>query len=112
MGSTRLTILAVVYICIKMSEKEKKCSNEDLTNSTQGGVTFDVLIEEAKSNEKPSVTTPTATATTVEEIERKLKRVELRRKSMEASTLEKLAEKLKKGDEVRAKRASMLALNE
>ena len=33
--------------------------------------------------------------------------VELRRKSMEASTLEKLAEKEKKAAEVRAKKASM-----
>merc|ERR1712013_774295 len=41
------------------------------------------------------------------DIEKKLKEVEERRKSMEASTLEKLAEKEKRAEEVRAKKASM-----
>ena len=44
---------------------------------------------------------------TAEDIERKLKESQNRRKSLEAATMERLAEMERRAEEVRAKKASM-----
>merc|ERR1712228_759495 len=95
-----------------MPEVEKQSSSSSIqegeSNAKPGGLTFDVVLEEAKTDEKPTLRCPPTPTLSVEDIEKKLKEVGLRRKSMEASTLEKLAEKEKRAEEVRAKIASML----
>ena len=65
-------------------------------------------MEDAKTSEKPSITPSAETPTlTAEEIEKKLQECEDRRKSLEAQTLERLAEQEKRAEEVRAKKATM-----
>jgi len=66
-----------------------------------------VVLEEAKIKEAPKLECPSTPAPSVEDIEKRLKEAENRRKSMEASTLEKLAQEEKKREEVRAKKASV-----
>ena len=69
---------------------------------------FKVVLEDAKTSEKPKVTPSTESPSlTAKEIEKKLQQVEDRRKSLEAQTLERLAEQEKRAEEVRAKKASM-----
>ena len=69
-----------------------------------------MVLEDAKSVEKPSLagrdggTSPTLTAM---DIERKLEESQNRRKSLEAATLERLAEMERRAEEVRAKKATM-----
>ena len=70
-----------------------------------------VVLEDAKTTEKPSIgggggagESPNLTA---EDIERKLKESQNRRKSLEAATMERLAEMERRAEEVRAKKASM-----
>eukprot|EP00091_Calanus_sinicus_P001115 TRINITY_DN11060_c0_g1_i1.p1 TRINITY_DN11060_c0_g1~~TRINITY_DN11060_c0_g1_i1.p1 ORF type:complete len:122 (-),score=55.37 TRINITY_DN11060_c0_g1_i1:112-453(-) len=72
-----------------------------------GGLCFEVVLEGPKKEEKPNIKCPPTPSLSADDIERKLKESEERRKSMEASTLEKLAEKEKTAEEVRAKKANM-----
>merc|ERR1711981_550425 len=72
-----------------------------------GGMSYEVVLEGPKKTEQPTVKCPSTPTPTVKDIEKKLKEAEERRKSMEASTLEKLAEKEKRAEEVRAKKATM-----
>merc|ERR1711879_836275 len=72
-----------------------------------GGLSFEVVLEDAKIKEAPKLECPATPTPSVEDIEKRLKEAENRRKSMEASTLEKLAQEEKKREEVRAKKASV-----
>ena len=67
-----------------------------------------MVLEDAKTTEKPTIggggESPSVTA---EDIERKLEESQNRRKSMEAATMERLAEMERRAEEVRAKKASM-----
>ena len=108
-----------------MPEVEKQASTvqEGESNGKPGGLSFEVVLEGPKTDEKPKIKCPPTPTLSAEDIEKKLKvfenrykRVSLefssqdseeRRKSMEASTLEKLAEKEKRAEEVRAKKANM-----
>merc|ERR1711936_388759 len=110
MGSTIQTTLegaSTVYQAMPEISQYTTSVQEGEATTKPGGVSYEVVLEEAKTNDKPTITSPATPALSVEEIEKKLKEVELRRKSMEASTLEKLAEKEKKAEEVRAKKANM-----
>merc|ERR1711874_518227 len=78
-------------------------------NTKPGGLTFEVVLEDAKTTEKPSIgggagELPSVTA---KDIEKKLEESENRRKSLEAATLERLAEMERRAEEVRAKKASL-----
>eukprot|EP00092_Neocalanus_flemingeri_P099390 GFUD01126787.1.p2 GENE.GFUD01126787.1~~GFUD01126787.1.p2 ORF type:complete len:104 (+),score=51.84 GFUD01126787.1:51-362(+) len=88
-------------------EKQPLTVQEGDANVKPGGLSFEVVLEGPKTNEKPSIRCPPTPTLSAEDIEKKLKEVEERRKSMEASNLEKLAEKEKRAEEVRAKKASM-----
>ena len=69
-----------------------------------------VVLEDAKTTEKPSIGGGgggESTNLTAEDIERKLKESQNRRKSLEAATMERLAEMERRAEEVRAKKASM-----
>ena len=58
-------------------------------------------MEDAKTSDKPAITTsPESPCLTAEELEKKLQEVEDRRKSLEAATLERLAEAEKRAEEV------------
>merc|ERR1712183_249467 len=94
---------------LTMPEVEKQSSTvqEGESNVKPGGLSFEVVLEGPKTNEKPTIKCPPTPTLSAEDIEKKLKEGEERRKSMEASTLEKLAEKEKRAEEVRAKKASM-----
>ena len=60
-----------------------------------------VVLEDAKTSDKPAITTsPESPCLTAEELEKKLQEVEDRRKSLEAATLERLAEAEKRAEEV------------
>ena len=60
-----------------------------------------VVLEDAKTAEKPAITPgPESPSLTAEELEKKLREVEDRRKSLEAATLERLAEAEKRAEEV------------
>ena len=60
-----------------------------------------VVLEDAKTAEKPAITpSPESPSLTAEELEKKLQEVEDRRKSLEAATLERLAEAEKRAEEV------------
>merc|ERR1711909_247097 len=72
-----------------------------------GGLAFKVVLEEAKTTEAPKLECPPTPTLSVGDIEKRLKEAEERRKSMEASTLEKLAQEEKKREEVRAKKAEL-----
>merc|ERR1712106_816962 len=74
-----------------------------------GGMSYEVVLEGAKKAEQPTVKCPSTPTPSVKDIEKKLKEAEDRRKSMESSTLEKLAEQQKRAEEVRAKKATMTA---
>ena len=59
-----------------------------------------VVLEDAKTAEKPAITpSPESPSLTAEELEKKLQEVEDRRKSLEAATLERLAEAEKRAEE-------------
>merc|ERR1712106_30471 len=98
-----------VVFCLIMPEIEKQSSTvqEGESNVKPGGLSFEVVLEGPKTDEKPAIKCPPTPTLSAEDIEKKLKEVADRRKSMEASTLEKLAEKEKRPEEVRAKKASM-----
>jgi len=72
-----------------------------------GGLSFEVVLEDAKTSEGPKLECPPTPSLSVEEIEKRLQEAEERRKSMEALTLEKLAQEEKKREEVRAKKAEL-----
>ena len=60
-----------------------------------------MVLEDAKTSDKPAITTsPESPCLTAEELEKKLQEVEDRRKSLEAATLERLAEAEKRAEEV------------
>ena len=66
------------------------------------------MLEDAKTSEKPKVTPSSdSPGITAKEIEKKLQKVEDRRKSLEAQTLERLAEAEKRAAEVRERKATM-----
>ena len=66
------------------------------------------MLEDAKTSDKPKVTPSSdAAGLTAKEIEEKLQKVEDRRKSLEAQTLERLAEAEKRAAEVRERKATM-----
>merc|ERR1711963_596 len=90
-------------------EKQSAVASEGSGESLEkpGGLSFEVVLEEAKIKEAPKLECPSTPAPSVEDIEKGLKEAENRRKSMEASTLEKLAQEEKKREEVRAKKASV-----
>ena len=85
-------------------------------------VCHQVVLEDAKTGDKPSVKPQKTPTLSAEDIEKKLQvettqgilstkdiymqEVENRRRSMEAQTLEKLAEKERRAEEVRAKKAA------
>merc|ERR1712133_152450 len=95
-------------------EKQSAVASEGSGESLEkpGGLSFEVVLEEAKIKEAPKLECPSTPAPSVEEIEKRLKEAENRRKSMEASTLEKLAQEEKKREEVRAKKASVSGTEE
>ena len=91
-------------------------------NVKPGGLTFEVMLkanvpllmeylevvlEDAKTAEKPVIGSGDSPTITALDIEKKLEESENRRKSLEAATLERLAEMEKRAEEVRAKKASM-----
>merc|ERR1712133_295956 len=90
-------------------EKQSAVASEGSGESLEkpGGLSFEVVLEEAKIKEAPKLECPPTSTPSVEDIEKRLKEAENRRKSMEASTLEKLAQEEKKREEVRAKKASV-----
>merc|ERR1712038_890983 len=90
-------------------EKQSAVASEGSGESLEkpGGLSFEVVLEEAKIKEPPKIECPSTPTPSVEDIEKRLKEAENRRKSMEASTLEKLAQEEKKREEVRAKKASV-----
>merc|ERR1712010_175579 len=90
-------------------EKQSAVASEGSGESLEkpGGLSFEVVLEEAKIKEPPKLECPPTPTPSVEDIEKRLKEAENRRKSMEASTLEKLAQEEKKREEVRAKKASV-----
>merc|ERR1711892_1040057 len=88
-------------------EKQTSTVQEGDSNVKPGGLSFEVVLEGPKTDEKPNIKCPQTPTLSAEGIEKKLMECEERRKSMEASTLEKLAEKEKRAEEVRAKKASM-----
>jgi len=92
-----------------MPEVEKQMYDAETAECEMkpGGVKFQVILEDAKKTELPELRSPPTPSPSVEDIELKLKAAEDRRKSMEASALEKLAEKEKRAEEVRAKKASL-----
>ena len=60
-----------------------------------------MVLEDAKTSDKPAITaSPESPSLTAEELEKKLQEVEDRRKSLEAATLERLAEAEKRAEEV------------
>merc|ERR1712062_170001 len=95
----------------RMPEVEKQSAvavaSEGESLEKPGGLSFEVVLEEAKIKEPPKIECPSTPTPSVEDIEKRLKEAENRRKSMEASTLEKLAQEEKKREEVRAKKASV-----
>merc|ERR1719249_476390 len=90
-------------------EKQSAVASEGSGESLEkpGGLAFEVVLEDAKIKEAPKLECPATPTPSVEDIEKRLKEAENRRKSMEASTLEKLAQEEKKREEVRAKKASV-----
>ena len=71
-----------------------------------------VVLEDAKTTEKPSIgggAGGESANLTAEDIEKKLKESQNRRKSLEAATMERLAEMERRAEEVRAKKASLPA---
>ena len=63
-------------------------------------IDIQVVLEEAKPSDKPAITaSPESPSLTAEELEKKLQEVEDRRKSLEAATLERLAEAEKRAEE-------------
>merc|ERR1712212_1352788 len=90
-----------------ITEQEGSHSHKRKVPTMPGGLSFEVVLEGPKTDEKPNIKCPPTPTLSAEDIEKKLKEVEERRKSMEASTLEKLAEKEKRAEEIRAKKASM-----
>merc|ERR1711973_269507 len=91
----------------KMPEVEKQltAAEEADCEVKPGGVSFKVILEDAKTTEAPEMRSTPTPSPSVEDIENKLKAAEDRRKSMEAQTLEKLAEKEKRAEEVRERKA-------
>merc|ERR1711872_166541 len=88
-------------------EKQSAVASEGSGESLEkpGGLAFQVVLEDAKTTEGPKLECPATPTPSVEDIEKRLKEAESRRKSMEASALEKLALDEKKREEVRAKKA-------
>merc|ERR1712106_529187 len=118
MGSVRGSIIGEGYRSLKknisgirqtMPEIEKQTSTVQVgdSNVKPGGLSFEVILEGPKTDEKPYFKCPPTPTLSAGDIEKKLKEVADRGKSMEASTLDKLAEKEKRAEEVRAKKASM-----
>ena len=60
-----------------MPEVEKQSSSSSIqegeANVKPGGLTFDVVLEEAKTDEKPALRCPPTPTLSVEDIEKKLK---------------------------------------
>merc|ERR1712127_623871 len=106
-GEHCATGLQLIYS--RMPEVEKQTSSVQEVESLEkpGGLAFQVLLEDAKSKDAPKMESPPTATPSVEDIQKRLKNAECRRKSMEASTLEKLALEEKKREEVRAKKASI-----
>eukprot|EP00088_Acartia_fossae_P022978 TRINITY_DN24045_c0_g1_i1.p1 TRINITY_DN24045_c0_g1~~TRINITY_DN24045_c0_g1_i1.p1 ORF type:complete len:112 (+),score=59.58 TRINITY_DN24045_c0_g1_i1:23-358(+) len=94
----------------EIGKKIEKAESADCEEKP-GGVKFQVILEDAKTSDVPEMRSPPTPSPSVEDIELKLKAAEDRRKSMEASALEKLAEKEKRAEEVRAKKASLKGEN-
>ena len=67
----------------------------------------EVVLEDAKTAEKPVIGSGESPTITALDIEKKLEESQNRRKSMEAATMERLAEMERRAEEVRAKKASM-----
>merc|ERR1712112_627563 len=109
MGSERDNITPEGSQVFTMPEVDKQPATvqEGESNVKPGGLSFEVVLEGPKTDEKPNIKCPPSPCLSAEDIEKKIKEVEERRKSMEASTLEKLAEKERRAEEVRAKKASM-----
>ena len=60
------------------------------------------MLEDARTAERPAITpSPESPVITAEDIDKKLQEVEDRRRSLEAATLERLAEAEKRAEEVR-----------
>ena len=66
-----------------------------------------MVLEDAKTAEKPSIGSGESPTLTALDIEKKLEESRNRRKSLEAATLERLADKEKRAEEGRAKKASL-----
>ena len=66
-----------------------------------------MVLEDAKTAEKPSIGSGESPTLTALDIEKKLEESRNRRKSLEAATMERLAEMERRAEEVRAKKASM-----
>jgi hypothetical protein len=80
-------------------------------HSSFGG-SFIFASSNTTSKEPPKLECPSTPNPCGEDTEKRLKEAENRRKSMEASTLEKLAQEEKKREEVRAKKASVSETDE
>ena len=75
-------------------------------------IDIQVVLEEAKTSDKPAITaSPESPSLTAEELEKKLQEVEDRRKSLEAATLERLAEAEKRAEEVIYNKEKLIKLN-
>merc|ERR1712025_1506206 len=96
---------------LKMPEVEKPNSEaqEVESNIKPGGLSFEVVLEAPKTDEQPSLKCPATPTLSAEDIQRKLREAADRRKSMEASTLEKLQEHEKKAEGVRERKATLSA---
>lgn len=92
-----------------MPEVEKQLAEAEVAECEvkPGGVKFAVVLEDAKKTEAPEMRSTPTPSPSAQDIQLKLQAAEDRRKSMEANTLEKLAEKEKRAAEVRAKKASI-----
>eukprot|EP00090_Calanus_glacialis_P002029 TRINITY_DN11520_c0_g1_i5.p1 TRINITY_DN11520_c0_g1~~TRINITY_DN11520_c0_g1_i5.p1 ORF type:complete len:115 (-),score=53.75 TRINITY_DN11520_c0_g1_i5:53-364(-) len=92
-----------------MAETENmKLYKEEVTE--RGAMKIEVVLEEAKKKKRPaSARSRPGSATSVrcmEDIERRQQAAEERRKKGEASQLAQLAEKKKKGEDVRSKKVA------
>merc|ERR1711971_1362954 len=73
-------------------DQEQKAPEVAESDVKPGGLSFEVVLEDAKTSDKPAITaSPEPPSLTAEELEKKLQEVEDRRKSLEAATLERLA---------------------
>merc|ERR1711955_173962 len=108
MGSFNFTSLPFgATLSISTKELIMTMDQEPNADVKPGGLSFEVVLEDAKTSEKPSITPSAETPSlTAEEIEKKLQECEDRRKSLESQSLERLAEQEKRTEEARAKKAT------